>query len=485
MINNLQSLYRGSIVVIDDEENMCKILTKILNQNGFHVTSFTNPLKALDYINLYEPDVVLTDIRMPEMSGVDVLKSVQEISKDIVVIIITAFGTIEGAIEAMRAGALDYITKPFRSNELLTQLDKAIEHKKLREDYKKDIILRTQNQDDEFIGKTDGINEIKQLIKKIAPSDSAVLIRGESGTGKELVARAIHKNSKRLEKRFITINCASIPENLLESELFGYEKGAFTGAMQTKNGLIELAHGGTLFLDEIGDLPLTLQAKILRVLQEREIQRVGGLKQIPVDIRLLAATNKDLVNAIESGVFRKDLFYRLNVITITLPPMRDRVDDIELLAKYYIEKIAAKLRKGKIEIETEIFKYFREYDWPGNVRELVNVIERILVLLDGNKITIEDLPDDILNVNANKNISFNDSLNNEAAGTLNQFQINDISGLDFKEAKDGFEKDYIISLLFKTKGNVTDAAKISGMSRRNLYDKMEKFGVKPEDFKDK
>lgn len=481
MCAEIISSFKGSVVVIDDEDHMCTAVTRILNQNGYHVTSFTDTKKALEYIARYEPDVVLTDIRMPDMSGMEVLKESQKISTNIAVIMMTAYGTIEEAIESMKEGAYHYITKPVQFSELLINLSKAIEHKRLKEDnlnFAKHIQREYLNI--ELIGNTPSIEQIKQLIRKIAPTDSAVLIRGESGTGKELVARAIHKNSRRNDKRFVPINCASIPENLIESELFGYEKGAFTGANQTKQGLIEVAHGGTLFLDEIGDLPLTLQAKLLRVLQEREIQRVGGLKQIPVDIRLLAATNKDLQQAIENSEFRKDLFYRLNVITINLPPLSERIDDIEVLAYHFIEKIAAKLNKGKINVDERVFPILKAYSWPGNIRELENIIERVIVLLDGDIITVEDLPDDIIRSRISD--AGTDLLPYDKMLTLEQ--RTNLSDKDYWGAKDDFEKDYIRSLLLKTKGSVTEASKISGMSRRNLYDKMEKFNIKPDDYKD-
>ena len=474
--------YHGSVVIIEDEENMCTILTKILNQAGYHVTSFCNPIKGLEYFEQYEPDCVITDVKMPEMSGMDILRAIRKISRDTIVIMMTAFATIEGAIQAMKEGAKDYIIKPFKTDELLTKLGNAIEHKRLKED---NVSFSEHFQREylniELIGESASIGDIKQLIKKIAPTDSAVLIRGESGTGKELVARAIHKYSKRTQKRFVPINCASIPENLIESELFGYERGAFTGAVQTKQGLIELAHGGTLFLDEIGDLPLALQAKLLRVLQEREIQHVGGLKQLAVDIRLLAATNRDLSVAIENASFRQDLFYRLNVININLPPLRERIDDIEILTKYFIEKLSKKLRKGNINISQDVFPYLKSYTWPGNVRELENIIERILVLLDGSEIRVDDLPEDLLLKSQEYELVDSKA---KSDFIFQQPPVSEFYGKDYREAKDIFEKDYICKLLEQAKGSVTEAAKISGMSRRNLYDKMERYGIKSEEFKD-
>ncbi|MCX7766039.1 MAG: sigma-54 dependent transcriptional regulator, partial [Candidatus Sumerlaeia bacterium] len=304
--NKTDKVYRGSVVVIDDEPDMCKILTKALNIEGYHVTAFTSPLRALEYVQKYRPDLVLSDIKMDELDGMEVLRQVKEIDPNIVVIMITAYGTIEGAIEAMKLGAFHYLKKPFQLDEMLALIDKALSFKRLKDEnlgYQEHVALLYGEV--EIIGESPAMKKVKELIARIAPTDSSVLIYGESGTGKELVAKAIHQLSPRKNKRFVPINCAGIPETLIESELFGYEKGAFTGATQTKMGLIEVANDGTLFLDEIGDLPLPLQAKLLRVLQEREIQRIGGLKQIPVDIRLLAATNRDLKYEMEQGNFRR------------------------------------------------------------------------------------------------------------------------------------------------------------------------------------
>jgi len=314
--------------------------------------------------------------------------------------------------------------------------------------------------------------EIKQILEKIAPTDSAVLISGKSGTGKELAARFIHKASRRSDKRFVPIDCACIPENLLESELFGYERGAFTGASQTKLGLIELAHGGTLFLDEIGELPLHLQAKLLRVLQEHEIQRVGGLKQIYVDIRLLAATNRDLQAAIAKGVFRQDLFYRLNVINIKMPPLNERTGDITLLVHYFLAHLGPKLHKPNVSLSPAAMALLAQYSWPGNVRELENVIERMIVLLEGNVIRPSDIPIDIRS-------GIEVPVSEEIRPVLKTIPI------DYREARVRFESEYLRELLDRAGGSVSEAAKISGISRRNLYEKLDKLGIHPQEFKKK
>jgi DNA-binding NtrC family response regulator len=465
------SIYRGMIVVIDDEEDMCKILTRILNMEGYHVSSFTNPDRALEYIEKYQPDVVLTDIRMPERSGMEVLRSVKEKFPHISVIIMTAYASIEGAIQAMKQGAFHYVTKPFNTDELTANIEKAIEiHHLSKEAESFTEQIRRAHEDVKLIGNSPPMMEAQRILEKIAPTDSAVLISGDSGTGKELAARFIHKASHRGDKRFVPIDCACIPDNLLESELFGYERGAFTGAAQTKLGLIELAHGGTLFLDEIGELPLQLQSKLLRVLQEHEIQRVGGLKQIYVDIRLLAATNRDLQSAIEKGKFRQDLFYRLNVINIRMPSLKERVDDIPLLVNHFLSSMGPRLHKPEAIISPAAMNLLMEYSWPGNVRELENVVERMLVLLEGAVIRPSDIPIDI-----------REGMKVETPDMMEP--IFKSIPIDYKEARVRFETEYIKELLDKTNGSVSEAAKISGMSRRNLYEKMEKLGLQSQEFK--
>lgn len=451
--------YLGHVLIIDDEENMCKILAKLLKLEGFRTDFFTNPLDAIENLNNINPDVIVTDIKMPQMTGLKLLEKIKEINPSIIVIMMTAYGTIETAIEAIRLGAFHYITKPFNTDELVLIINKSLEHKKLKEE---NISLSEQISHQMLspliIGEDPSVIEINKLIEKIANTDSSVLITGKSGTGKELVAKSIHTSSLRNIHRFVAINCASIPENLIESELFGYEKGAFTGADKRKIGLIELAHKGTLFLDEIGDLPLSLQSKILRVLQEREIQRVGGLDSIKVDIRLIAATNIDLERAIETKEFRQDLFYRLNVITIKIPPLRERKQDIKLLAEYFVKKCGVNIGKPNIKISSDALKILSEYHWPGNVRELENIIERMMVLTDKNIITQQDIPLDII----------------QQKSPLDKKFVGDD---DYKTTKYSFEKEYFTNLLKKTNGNVTEAANIAGISRRHFYEKMEKLDL--------
>ena len=471
-----QSNYRGTVVVFDDEEDMCKILTKILNMEGYHFTAFTNPTMGLEYVGKYQPEVVLTDIRMPERSGMDVLKEVKKNFPNIAVIIMTAFASIDGAIQAMKEGAFHYVTKPFQTEELLANIEKAIEVQRLtRETTIFAEQIRRAHADVNLIGESPAMMEVRQVLEKIAGTDSSVLIGGESGTGKELAARFIHKASPRHAGRFVPIDCACIPENLLESELFGYEKGSFTGAAQMKIGLIELAHGGTLFLDEIGEMPLQLQSKLLRVLQEHQIQRIGGLRQIAVDIRLLAATNRDIPKAIEEGQFRQDLFYRLNVINVLMPALREREGDILLLVDHFLKKIAPRLHKPSVSISPPALRLLEQYRWPGNVRELENVLERVIVLLEGDVIKAEDIPADIRN-----NLTPSKILGSEPQPVSTR-----AIPADYREARTQFESEYMRELLEITGGSVTEAARLSGVSRRNLYENLEKLGLQPDEFKKK
>jgi len=462
------------IVVIDDEINMCKILEKILRDENYDVMSFTNPIEGIEYIKNEIPDVVLTDIKMPEMNGIDVLKKVKEIDKNVEVIILTAYGTIDSAIDAMKLGAFHYITKPFQTNVLLMTITKSLDYKNVV--VEKEILesrLKADESYSKIIGESNAMQEIRELIKKVAPSDSTVLIRGESGTGKELVAKALHFYSNRSKNRFFPINCAGIPETLLESELFGYEKGAFTGAYKRKLGVFEVAQNGTIFLDEIGEMSPALQSKLLRVLQNKIIQRVGGVTDINVDVRVVAATNKNLEMAIESRDFRPDLYYRLNVISIWIPPLRDRVDDIEPLVVFFIEKYKKLLGKPDLKIDKEAVESLKKYHWPGNIRELENIIERLAVLTSDNIISEKLLPQEIL-----KSVR---RIGDKQLASVSNFL--DDKELDYRYAKDRFEKEYIIQLLNKTQGNISEAAKLAGFSRRSLYEKINLLNINLSEYK--
>jgi len=497
-----RSAYRGMVAVIDDEENMPKILTRILNVEGYHVATFKDPVAALEAIEKEPPDVALTDMRMPRMTGDVVLRRIQEIDSDIPVVIITAFGSIQGAVEALKRGAFDYITKPFQMDDILLTVARAMENRRLRQENRlmSDALGGAAAGAVELLGDSPEFREVRRLIQKVAPSESPVLITGESGTGKELVARAIHRGSPRAGGRFVPINCASIPENLLESELFGYERGAFTGASRAKLGLMELASGGTLFLDEIGDLPVALQAKLLRSLQEREIQRVGGLRVIPVDLRLIAATNRDLQRAIADERFRQDLFYRLNVISIHLPPLRHRLEDIELLARHFLRRHERK-RGAPLRLTPAALGRLRRYRWPGNVRELENVIERTAVLLDGDVVDESDLPPELLAAPGapptpaptappapDAPLPLPPAVNG-AAGESEELIARTVSewlsqNLDFREARDRFEREFLAQSLRRAGGAVSEAARRAGMSRRNLYEKIEKLKIPLDQIKE-
>ena len=475
--------HKATIVIIDDEENMGVILSRILQLEGYQVTAFSDSTQAVERIRKSPPDLVITDMRMPGLTGMDVLAATREADPNAGIIVMTAYATVEKAVECMKAGAFDYITKPFKTDELILTVSRAIEHTRLvRENATlTETLSRQSGGDVQMAGSSENMAKIRDLVARVAPTDSAVLIRGESGTGKELVARSLHQLSRRRRKSFVAINCASIPENLIESELFGHEKGAFTGADRTRMGLVELAHGGTLFLDEIGELPLLLQAKLLRVLQEREIQRVGGSQTIAVDIRLLAATNRSLRKAIAMKEFREDLYYRLNVIEIKLPPLRKRHGDIPLLANHFIEKVCRRINRPLLPISTEALEALEKYAFPGNVRELENVMERCVVLCDGKCIELEDIPLDI-----RRAVEYGLD-----AASLDSGEVPTIPGAaamqpaagtgalpEFRDARDDFEREYLTRALEAARGNVSEASRNTGLSRRHFYEKMEKLGVK-------
>ncbi|MEZ5424126.1 MAG: sigma-54 dependent transcriptional regulator, partial [Pyrinomonadaceae bacterium] len=373
---------RKSILVVDDEKNQREILDEILSGEGYDVTSASSGEAAMKFVADRHFDLVLTDLKMTGMSGLDLLKSLTDFDKSIIVILLTAHGSVDSAVDAMRLGAFEYLQKPYDSEKLLETVSRAL--KKL------------STLDAEIISVSPEMDKVKKLILKIAKSNSTVLIRGESGTGKELIARSIHTNSLRANEAFQAVNCAAINENLLESELFGHEKGSFTGAVSDKKGLFEIAHGGTLFLDEIGELDISLQAKILRALQEKQIRRVGGVKEIDVDVRVVAATNRDLLHMVEEKRFREDLYYRLNVLSIELPALRERRTDIPVLIDYFVKK-HTRGTDHKIKIDPAARKLLDEYSYPGNVRQLESAIERAILLCENDTVTFDDLPPEMTN----------------------------------------------------------------------------------------
>ena len=387
-----------TILVVDDEPNYLVVLSELLKDEGFEVLTAQRGEEAFRIVEEADLDLVITDMRMPGMDGVELLRTIKLYNANLPVIMITAFGEVEKAVIAMKAGAYNYLVKPFNNEELLVNIRKAIEHYSLlRENLRLRDEARIRYGFASIIGKNARMQEIYRLIEKVAPTPASVLITGESGTGKELVARAIHVNSPREKAPFISVNCAALPETLLESELFGHERGAFTGATSLRKGRFELADSGTLFLDEIGDMPLTLQSKLLRILQERSFERVGGDRSINVDVRIITATNRDLKNEVDEGRFREDLYYRLNVLHIHMPPLRERADDIPMLAEHFINKFSTMLNKPDLKISGEALRYLVGLPWEGNVRELENTIERAAILCSGNIIKPEDVHPDTMN----------------------------------------------------------------------------------------
>jgi two-component system, NtrC family, response regulator AtoC len=445
------------VLVVDDDSAVLETFETILD-GRFRVLTAKSGKEALDKIANETVNLVFLDIAMPDMDGMQVLCKIKEYDRDLAVVMATATDSVRKAVEAMQMGAANYITKPFDVDEIIAVAQKALEQDRLVREV---VYLRSQQEETKFeniVGKSKKIKEICGLIEKVAANDATVLISGESGTGKELIARAIHFNGLRRQKPFIPINCAGIPESLLESELFGYEKGAFTDAVSQKLGMFELANEGTLFLDEISGLKLNVQANLLRALEEREIRRLGGTRIIKVDVRIICATNIDLKQAVQEGKFRNDLYYRLNVVPVHLAPLRQRKEDIPLLVDYFLEKYNQIFRKKIEGLTKEALEYLMHYDWPGNIRELKNVIERLAALKDDGIITPKDLPFDIF-------------IKSSLAG---DFQAD--SGL--KQASRDFQKQYIEAVLERVGGNQGKAAKILGIHRNALFNKMKSLGLK-------
>ncbi len=444
------------ILVVDDEEQMRDLLAKVLERNGYQVTVMSNGGSALAFLEEEPVDLVLTDVRMPGIDGMEALRSIKELRPETVVIIMTGFGSIDQAVQAVKDGAYDYINKPFKIDEMLLTIQKSLDDRRLHNEVttlRQEV--RTRYHFASLIGKSRAMQEVFALIEQVAGSRSTVMVYGKSGTGKELVAKAVHYNSPRADKPFVAVNCAAIPAELLESELFGHEKGSFTGAIATKVGKFELATGGSLFLDEVGSMRLDLQAKILRALQEREVERVGGTRTIKIDVRVIAATNRDLKRAVEEGAFREDLYYRLNVVPITLPDLKDRQEDVPLLANHFVQQFAKESISEVREISKEAMAILLAYSWPGNVRELENAIERAVTLGRGQTILPADLPPNLV------------------SGT------NPLEKIMAREASlEDLERDYIAMILRRTRGHQIRAASILGIDRRTLYRKIRRYGLK-------
>ncbi|MDI6800542.1 MAG: sigma-54 dependent transcriptional regulator [Thermodesulfovibrionales bacterium] len=464
-------------LIVDDDEVIRDVLQSFLSKNGFEVSMAEDAHKGLELLREEKFDIVLTDLVMPGMGGMDILKEMSAMNMNLPVIVMTAFGTVQSAVEAMKLGAFDYITKPFILDELMLIINRAANVVKLQ---KENTMLKKQLKKKYnfkgLIGDSPNMVKVYEMIEKIADSDSTILITGESGTGKELIAKTIHFNSSRCQEPFVPLNCAAIPKDLLESELFGHEKGAFTGAFNMRAGRFELAHNGTLFLDEIGELAPSLQVKMLRVLQEREFERVGGVKTIKVDVRILAATNKDLEKEVREGRFREDLYYRLNVIPLHLPPLRERLEDIPLLMDHFVHEFSKKRKREPLRFSEEAVECLLKYRWPGNVRELENLIERLTILVSGDTVTTSDLPEKFNIVYSCK------KSDRDAAKSVMDYggQSVDIPeyGIDLNAVVDDVERKLILRAIEKSGGVKSMAATILGLNRTTLIEKMKKMGIK-------
>ncbi len=449
-----------NILVIDDEAAQRDVLAGYLKKKGYKIFSASSGKEGIEIARTNPVDIILSDFKMPGLSGLEVLEHVKKINPEISFVIVTAYGTVENAVKAMRLGAFDYISKPVDLDELDLMIERIIEHKNLKSENR---LLKTQLQEkykiSSMVSQSQKMEEVINVAARVADSKANVLITGENGTGKEVLAKGIHYLSSRRDAPFVAVNVPALTETLLESELFGHEKGAFTGADKMKKGRFEIAHGGTIFLDEVGDIPQSIQVKLLRVLQEHQFERVGGNEKIEVDVRIIAATNKDLEQKIKDGSFREDLYYRLNVVSIKIPPLRERKEDILPMVESFIEKYCKENNKEKMEISKEAADVLMKYNYPGNVRELENIIERGVVLTRGNVITLNDLPMNI------KGFKEERMLAASGEGSLT-------------EQVEALEKQLIFDALQESDGNQTKAGKLLGLTERNLRYKLKKYNIK-------
>jgi len=449
------------ILVVDDEESFRFFLRKGLSRRGFVVREAENGKQGLAEAESFRPDVVFADLKMPEMDGLEFLERLKSRQPQTIVILMTAYATIPIAIRAIRGGAAEFLTKPFELPEVTAVLDKALEDHELRmENLRLRALLVERSRFEGLVGSSPAMRTLYAVIEQVARTESTVLVRGESGTGKELVARAIHARSGRADRPFLAVHCAAIPETLFESEIFGHLPGAFTGATSRKEGLFERAHGGTVFLDEVATIPLPIQAKLLRALQEREIQPLGATEPVRIDVRWVAATNRDLEAMVERGEFREDLFFRLNVIPMCVPPLRERFGDIPILVDHFVRRREGEATPPKARFSPEAMRALEEYPWPGNVRELENLVERLLALCGPRRIEAGDLPREVL------------ELGSPPGGFPG-----------FAEARERFEKRYLFDLLRNADGVVTRAAEIAGLSRQALHAKIRALGIDPARFR--
>ena len=452
-----------SVLIVEDEANMRRVLSALLERDGFRAFEAADGGAALELLKREQVDAILTDLRMPKMNGLELLEAVRRAHPEIPVVMLTAHGTVGSAVEALKQGAFDYLTKPFDPDEIRQVMEKAVNTRRLAA--REARLPADEDPEPLLFGSSHALAEVKHVIERVAPTPANVLITGESGTGKEIVARSLHRASACKNGPFVKINCAAIPDGLLESELFGYEKGAFTGAVGRKPGRFELADGGTLFLDEIGEMPLSAQPKLLRAIQEGRFYRVGGTETVHVTVRLVAATNRDLREEVRTGRFREDLFYRLHVVPIHLPPLRDRPEDIPMLARLFLERFAGKLHRPVSGIDPLAMDLLRAHPWPGNIRELENAIERATLLCDGTTLLARDLPPE-LQAPAPR----------QSSGGTEPTPLRE----RIRAATQRIERDAILEALRMTEGNVTRAARKLGLSRRGLQLKMKELEIDRE-----
>ena len=456
---------KARILIAEDHDLNRKNLVELLSENGYEVKAVSDGREAMEVFPYDKYDLVITDLKMPRVDGLQLLKFIKEMNPENIVVMMTGYATVKSAVEAMRLGAFDYITKPLKKDLVGLVVERALSHAKLKEE---NIALRHHLEEKYDFGKltaySDKMKDVLEKIKKVASSDSTVAIYGESGTGKELVAHALCFNSGRKSQPFVTVNCGAIPEELLESELFGHEKGAFTGAIRSRTGRFELAQGGTIFLDEIGDMSPSLQVKVLRAIQERQCERIGGMKTIDLDIRIITATNRDLEKAVAEKRFREDLFYRINVIPIHLPPLRERKADIPVLINHFLRTFNKSREKKIKRVTPESMDYLTKYSWPGNVRELQNLIEMLVVMKESGTIGLKDLPDKI-RLNSGK-----------TGGIISDIEISD-NGLGLNETIGQFEKDLLQKALQKAGGVKSRAAKLLNLNRTTLVEKLKRYNI--------
>jgi two-component system, NtrC family, response regulator AtoC len=466
---------KKQVLIVDDEPNLRKILAAQLSRDGYDVLLAEDGEQGLALLREHHIDLVVTDLKMPKVDGMTLLREALAEQPELPIVMITAHGTVDTAVEALKLGAFDYLTKPFDKDEVRQIVGKALKTRELAGEEATTEIKEAEGARFGIIGQSSGLTELYAVLERVADSPTTVLITGESGTGKELVARALHDHSSRRGKPFIKVNCAAIPKELIESELFGYERGAFTGAVSSKPGRFELANGGTLFLDEIGEIPVEMQVKLLRALQESEFERVGGIKTMRVDVRLVAATNRDLKKLISQGAFREDLFYRLNVVSIRLPALRERATDIPLLVEHFLRKFNERLKKNVIGVELEALDLLSAYGWPGNIRELENVMERAVLFCDASKLRVEDLPVELRGPG-----STSGSIAPAADTAVDIGNLPPDGGLKehVKVAMSRLERDLVSRALKQTNHNVTHAARLLKISRKGLQLKMKELGLR-------